>query len=301
MNKNTWLKLLPVGLLVLAAPVLGQGGAGPASTATPAARPPADAPPAATASAAQEQPIRGITRCNSDLALGFPLNGRIGKLHVSEGSVVKPGQPLASLENVAEALEVERRLVQWKNTAELSAAQARLKTASEQAAAAREVYSSTQGISREELQNRELAQELALNEVARLKAAKEMERLDYLTSRENLERRSLRAPVPGIVTKLLHHAGESVQANEPAMRLCDLSKILFVVNVPTARIERLKAGDRVRLAVNGESANVQGKVLFVSPVVDAASGLREVKIELLPGRLPVRAGQTARLLLEGAQ
>ncbi len=259
---------------------------------------PADPAPVAKLPAADsgELSVKGITRCHNDLSLGFPLTGRIGQLRVAEGSVVKPGQVLVSLDNSAEALEVERRLVQWKSNAELSAAQARMTTAAQQASAAREVFNSTQGISREELQNRELAHELAVNDVARLKAAKEMERLDYLTTRENFDRRSLRAPVPGIVTKILRQVGESVQANEPAMKLCDLSKILFVANVPSAQVEHLKAGDKVGLTV-ADNKPVQGKVLFVSPVVDAASGLREVKVELVPGRTPVRAGMTARLLL----
>ncbi len=245
--------------------------------------------------------MKGLTRCNSDLSLGFPLTGRIAQAKVIEGSVVRRGQVLLGLDNAAETLEVERRRVQWKSMAELSAAQARLATATLQANAAREVYASTQGVSREEVQNRELSRELASNDVARLQATKEMERLDYLTTRENLERRTLRAPVPGIVTKILRQQGESVQANEPALRLCDLSKILFVANAPSARVEHLKAGDMVDLKLVAGNAAVRGRVLFVSPVVDAASGLREVKVELLPGRAPIRAGMAAMLLLAPVQ
>ncbi|MDO9216042.1 MAG: biotin/lipoyl-binding protein, partial [Lacisediminimonas sp.] len=129
----------------------------PAAVVLPASRPAADPAPGERArGTAEDDAVKGLTRCNSDLNLGFPLTGRIAQLKVAEGSVVRRGQAMLALDNAAETLEVERRLVQWKSMAELSAAQARLATATLQASAAREVYASTQGISREEVQNREL-------------------------------------------------------------------------------------------------------------------------------------------------
>jgi RND family efflux transporter MFP subunit len=247
--------------------------------------------------AAEKEAIKGTTRCAADLSLALPATGRIARMLVQEGSVVSVGQPMLQLDRAAEELDVERRRVQWQGQAEVVTAQARKETAEMQVVAARRIYAASKGISREELENRELAFATTVSELERLKTVKEMERLDYLTAKENLERRSLRAPTRGIVTKLIRQVGESVQANEAVLKLCDLSKILFVANVPSARSEHLHMGNKVGLLVGDAGTPVQGRVIFVSPVIDPASGLREIKIELIKPGAQVRPGVPASLNL----
>ncbi len=275
MNRFAWLLALGCGLA-------------PATASTqPLPRSPAEAP------------LRGVTQCLRDLSLGFPVSGRIAAQPVVEGSVVKAGDVLANFELVAEELEVERRRLVWQSEAELRAATARAATAATQANAARGIFQQNRGISREELENKELASALAAAEVQRLRNAKLVERVDYLTAQEMVARRVLRAPSPGVVTRIIRHAGESVQINETAMRLCDLSKILFVVNVPVAALAGLEVGAkaRVQIMAGAEPMEVEGRVIFISPVVDAASGLAEVKVELEPNLAAgIRPGLQARLV-----
>ena len=282
---------------------LGWGGVALAqSPAGSSASGPAVSQPAATItklpqakSLAEDTVIKGVTRCYADLSLGLAVPGRIAQLHVQEGSVVRAGDVLLHLDRAPEELEVQRRHAQWQGQAELVTAQARYETALVQAKAAREIYSTNQGISREELENRELALATTKSELDRLRTVKEIERLDYLTAKENLDRRSLRAPRPGIVTKLIKFQGESVQANEVAIRLCDISKVMFVVNVPAAKTERLTAGGTVEVMVGLDAVKTRGRLTFVSPVVDPASGLREIKIELINPVTQVRPGVPASL------
>ncbi|WP_448204285.1 efflux RND transporter periplasmic adaptor subunit [Azospirillum sp. sgz302134] len=252
--------------------------------------PPASAEPLA---------VKGVTQCLKDLSLGFPVAGRLAEVAVTEGTEVKAGTTLAHLDLVAETLEVQRRKLQWESNAEVIAAAARRQTTEKQMAAAKRIFDASQGISREEMENKALAHSLAVAEHDRLKNAKQIEKLDYLAAEENLARRTLRAPSPGIVTKLVKNVGESVQANEPAIKMCDLSKLLFVANVPAASLGTLAARDAVKLqvTVGADTVPVDGKVLFVSPVVDAASGLTEVKVELLPSGDRIRPGLQARLML----
>jgi RND family efflux transporter MFP subunit len=241
--------------------------------------------------------VKGTTRCAADLSLALPAAGVIADMPVKEGGVVSKGSLLLSLNRKAEELDVERRRVQWQGQAEVVTAKARMETAQAQVVAARRIFADSQGISREELQNRELAFATTVSELERLKTVKEMEQLDYLTARENLARRSLFAPSHGIVTKLIKLAGESVQANEAVIRLCDLSKILFVANVPSQRSDHLRVGSTVDLTVGHENTKIKGKLIFVSPVVDAASGLREIKLELIKPGANIRPGVPASLYL----
>ena len=281
--------------VILLAGALGCAGAAAQLGDPRASAPQTSAKPAEVRVQGEGAVIKGTTRCAADLQLALPITGRIAEMRVREGSVVQAGEVLLHLDRVAEQLDVERRHVQWQGQAEIVTARARKDTAEAQVMAARQIFKSSQGISREDLENRELVYATTISELERLKMVKEMERLDYLTARENLDRRSLRAPTGGIIAKLIKQAGESVQANEPAIRLCDLSRILFVVNVPSDRSERLRLGAIVDLTVGYGGTKTKGRLIFVSPVVDPASGLREIKLELLKPAPDVRPGVPASL------
>jgi RND family efflux transporter MFP subunit len=243
------------------------------------------------------EPIRGITRCAADLQLAFPLPGRIAKTLVREGSMVNPGTVLMQLDKVAEEFEVERRRVQWQGQSDLLLATARKETAEKQLSAARVVFSENRGISLEEVQNRELAVRTTLAELERVRTLKETERLDYLTAKENLERRTLVAGTTGIVTRLIKQAGESAQAHEAVVRLCDLSRIEFMANVPAHLAVRLREGQAVRVVFVNSSQPLAARVTFVSPVIDSASGLREIKADLVNPPSAVRPGLGASLIM----
>ena len=132
----------------------------------------------------------------------------------------------------------------------------------------------------------------------RVRTLKETERLDYLTALENLERRTLLSGTNGIVTRLVKQAGESAQAYETVLRLCDLSRIEFMANVPAEQSTRLREGQAVKILVGPSSLLVQARVTFVSPVVDPASGLRELKADLINPPAAVRPGVGAALQLQ---
>lgn len=217
---------------------------------------------------------------------------------VREGAVVQKGSVLMHLDRSAEELDVERRRVQWQGQADLLVAQARRDTAEKQLAAARTVFNENRGISLEELQNRELAVRTTLAEIERVRTLKETERLDYLIAKENLERRTLKSSTGGIVTRLIKQTGESAQAYEAVLRLCDLSHIEFLANVPAELIGRLSQGQQVRILVGAGPVTVNGRVTFVSPVIDPASGLREIKADLLSPPASVRPGVGAALLID---
>lgn len=251
----------------------------------------------AVSAAALADPVRGVTRCAADLQLSFPLAGRIAQTLVKEGSRVEPGTVLMHLDRTAEELDVERRRVQWQGQADLMVAQARMETAQKQLQAARTIFNDSRGISLEELQNRELAVRTTQAELERVRTLKETERLDYLTAKENLERRTLVAGAPGIVTRLIKQTGESAQAHEAVLRLCDLRRIEFVAHVPAEQLAAMSEGRLVQVQVSGQPRALGARVTFVSPVIDPASGLREIKADLVNPPASVRPGVSASLVV----
>lgn len=241
--------------------------------------------------------FRGNTECKADLALAFPFPGILAEAKIEEGSVVKSGQLLAALDSEIEAIEVERRRAIWENQSELDVARIKAEVTAQQYAAAERLAASGGAISLEDVQNRKLARDADAIEVQRLTTQEAVEELDFRTASAALAKRSLMAPSDGIVADLLKKPGESVQSYEPVVRLCDLSQIRLVANLPDAAASLLMVGDTVPLRFAAAPEPLSGTVAFISPLVDAASGLRRVKIDLPQGTQWLRPGLSADLIL----
>ncbi len=242
--------------------------------------------------------IRGIVECRDDLELSFPVSGLIEETLVTEGQVVAQGDTLMRLDQQIERIEVDRRRTLWESRAELAAAEARADVTQQQLAAGKKVYDAARGISLEDLQDRQLSAELAKSELARLTTQKQIEELDYQTAQESLKRRTLSATAVGIISEIHRRTGESAQANDPVLQLCDISELYFVANVPVQRAEQIAQEHSVTLHNIGRNMDFAGVVSFVSPVVDPATGLRRIKVKVMDPPAWLSPGTSAVLTLD---
>lgn len=241
--------------------------------------------------------LRGHSECVADLELAFPVSGIVSVMSVDEGVSVTAGDVLARLDLRIEEIELERRETLLADQSEIAAALAQQEVSRAQYETAKVLFDRGGAISREDLQNRRLARDLAEVEVNRLRIQKELQRLDRDTAAEALARRTMISPSQGIVSEVLRKPGESVQAYEPLLRLCDLSEIRFTSSLPASGVETVE-GASVSLLFAGRPEPVEGRVRFISPIVDAASGLREIKIDLTERPEWMRPGLTADLILD---
>lgn len=239
--------------------------------------------------------LRGHSECVADLELAFPVSGVIGKMQVTEGATVDAGSVIAQLDQGIEEIELARRQVLLDDLSELNAALAQQKVSVVQYEAAQNLFDRGGAISKEDLQNRRLARDLIGVEVQRLRTQEALQALDRDTAAEALDRRTMKAPSPGIIARILRKPGESAQAYEPVLTLCDVSEILFAVSIPAYGID-LPKGTDVTLAFPGHGP-IAARVRFVSPVVDAASGLREMRIEMFERPDWMRPGLAAAVIL----
>jgi membrane fusion protein, multidrug efflux system len=243
--------------------------------------------------------ISGITEPIGDVTLSATIIGTISTIFIKEGMPVKKGEVILDLDKKVDDLEVERRKLIWENKSEVKAAAARVSTLKSMLDSTRELFNSTGSVSREDLEKLQLEYEVALSEKERLESAEERERIEYEMSRETAYKRSVRSPIQGTVIKLFLDEGESCQENQPLVHVVDTSRGLFVSNVEEWIGRTLKKGQTVDLKIKtgNESTTKLGTVIFVSPVVDPASGLLEVKAEFDNSDGSVRPGISGSLLL----
>lgn len=231
--------------------------------------------------------IPGLTEPINDAMLSLPTTGTVAKIFFREGAYVKKGQAILALDSELETLEVERRKLLWENKAELNSAIARVATLGAQLKSSKELYASTKSLSLDELEQQQLEYDIAVAEKERLENSEERERIEYRIAVEQLNKRSLLAPFSGIVTELMVDVGETREENVPLAHLVDASQGLFVCTVEEQVGRTLKSGSTVDLELQAGASveKVKGRIIFVDPVVDPASGLQKVK-----ATFPIRNG-----------
>lgn len=96
-----------------------------------------------------------------------------------------------------------------------------------------------------------------------------------------LEKKSLRAPFDGVVTKRIRGTGEAVDQYLPVMIMVNPDRLWLEAFVPAARLGEVKPGTAVEVQAPDAAPGrtFAGKIDFIAPNVDPASG--EVRVKVL--------------------
>jgi RND family efflux transporter MFP subunit len=206
---------------------------------------------------------------------------------------------LLYLDRELEELEIRRRKILVEDSAKLREYGLRRETLKSQVAEAK-LLLDYGGVSRKQVEDETIALEAATAEYQALAHAKRREKVELDLARTAYERRHLRAPIDGVVTKILLRAGESVSANDPLIALVDVSRVRFTGTFPVSAGVMAKAGQPVtiRLGQDATATHRSGVLVFVSPVADPASGLVEIMAEFDNRDGSIRPGISGFLVLD---
>lgn len=225
-----------------------------------------------SAPAGQVASSPGITEPVFDVTLSVPVPGIITSLKFKEGDFVQTNDTILELDMRLEEIEVARRRAIMENH----------KTDWE---STRIVFDKSSSVSRDELQKKEVDYKVALAE--------------YEQSVEQLQRRRLLVPGAGVICEIRHHVGEACAAYEPVVHVVDARRCYFVSNMEAADSARLKVGQKLAIEIEDGATpiKVEGKIVFISPVVDSASSLQKVRAVFDNADGRVRPGLAGRVLL----
>lgn len=243
--------------------------------------------------AAQDYP--GLVQPLHDITLSTGVGGVVASRLVRPGSQVGAHQVLMVLDDRLQAVEAERRRVILQDTSELKASEDRARIARSLYEDAKRVYDRAGAISKDELMRLESESSAAQGRLEQLRAQKEREKLEHSGAVQERQMRQLVAPVAGVVTKVDIEVGEWAKPGEPLVRLVDATTLVFKANLPMNAVGSLKVGQVVPVLIEdgGRLVQVAGKLSFVSPVADAASGLVEVRAFIANPGSRLRPGSRA--------
>lgn len=244
--------------------------------------------------------VPGITEPVHDSLLSASVAGTVQVIHFKEGDSVAAGAVILELDKSLDELEVARRKSIYESRAELDAAEHRVSVLQLDYQSTKRLFERSQSVSRDEVDKRELEYKLAVGERNRLVATKERERIELDIAREQLGYRRIVAPFSGVITDLRVDLGVSCEPRQPVVRLVELKQAYFVTDVAPALTAKLSTGLEVKLHIDVASGKreMMGKIEYLSPVVDAGSGLRRVKVIFDNPNQEIAPGAVGRLELE---
>jgi RND family efflux transporter MFP subunit len=224
-----------------------------------------------------EYTIRALTEPVADVVLSARVPGQVARVNHAEGDFVKAGAVLLEFEQTTERLEVQRKQAQLETLqGELDRSELLFKTAS--------------SLPREELERKR-------GEVT-------VSRVELEQAKQMVLQRQVVAPFDGVITLLPVKVGEYCEVARPVMRLVDGREFHAVSNADPAKAGHLKVGQSIAIEVlaQGRPVVVDGTVVFVSPVVDPASGLMRLKAKFANPDQRVRPGVagTLRVAADGS-
>lgn len=226
--------------------------------------------------------VEWVTRPSQDAVMTFGGPIEIRRILARGGERVKQGQTIIQGRDEEQVAGLEVQRVRAANDTEVRTAEANLELAKSRFDAAVEAKSK-EAINPSEYDERRIgfkAAQIGL-EAAQQKLREEVLRTSQVE--EQIKRFRLDAPFDGIVQEVLAEVGQTTDERAPVIRVIRIDPLYVDVPVPTSQslATGLKPGSPawVLLDIPGEPVVLEGRVLYVSPGADTASGTRRVRVE----------------------
>lgn len=232
------------------------------------------------------------------LKLGSPVATILDTVDVERGDFVKQGQVIAHLTSAVEQAAVAVNAAKAESTAEIEAKQAMMEE--KRGVLARKVtlqqraYASPQDIDIAQAEYDVAVQELAAAKVAHHMAALELQR-----SKAELEQRTIRSPIDGVIVKRALGPGEYVHQEANIVTMARIDPLYVEAFLPVRYFGLVKPGDTASVRpddpVGGERS---AAVTIVDQVFDAASGTFGIRLALPNPDHVVPAGLRCRITFD---
>lgn len=250
-----------------------------------------------SAPSTRAQELDGFTVPFRIVDLAFDESGTLIELFVKEGDRVQGGGPVARLDDRIQQLQLELSRQLASSVGALEVAQKTFDKRQEILANLQRLHGNGHA-AESELIRSELELSIAKS---RLLAAQEeaiARDIDMRRAGLMLERRTLRAPFSGVVTRIHRHEGEYVSPMRPEIvTLVDLDRMFALFNVPSRSLDRVSNGQTVQVSFPSRT-QVSGIVYYVGVETDAQSGTVQVKVLLENKDASLRAGERCFLNLD---
>ena len=223
--------------------------------------------------------------------------GLLVTLHVDEGAVVKKGQPLGELNQETYKANLEIARVASTGTSAIVAAEAEVRLRENFLKKLMELRRNDKAHD-EETNKAKLEFELASARLMLAREQNEVKKLEFDRAQTQLDQRTVKSPIEGVVTQIHKQAGEYLNAAEPVvLTIAQLDPLIVTFSVPVAQIHHLQSDQQVQLRIDGLKQPREADISLLSQVIIADSQTVRVKVKLANPNYELRSGAKCYLSL----
>ena len=223
--------------------------------------------------------------------------GLLETVMVDRGDIVKKGQALAALESSAEkaAMDVLRARATMESA--IKTGQARLELSARSQSRNEGMFQKAL-IAAEKMDEIETTRRLAELTLLAATDNRRLAELELRRATAELTRRTLYSPINGVVVERLLAPGEFARDEQPVLKMVQLDPLRVEVFAPVALLGSITVGQQAEVVLQAPvNGTYSARVTVVDRVVDAASGLFGVRLELPNRDHRVPAGLKCKIRL----
>jgi RND family efflux transporter MFP subunit len=241
--------------------------------------------------------LEGFTEPYRMIRVAADETGTIAEVFVREGQVVEAELPLARLNSDVHEALLAISVQNMEAKGQLDAAFADLRLRTDRLEKLRVLR--IEGHARQEEVDR-AASEYAVA-AANVRTAQEQQvtrRLEYERTKTQIARRTIRAPISGVIVEMHRDVGEFLAPNSPdLLTLVQLDQLLANFTLTSYQADNLTLDQAIEVLFAGE-LQTTGTVEFISPVTNAESGTVLVKLRIENAKGRFRSGARCKIRLE---
>lgn len=239
---------------------------------------------------ARGQPLDCVINPNSKVELGSYQNGVLAEVLVKRGDRVSRGQPLARLDNEIEKMNA--RLAQIRAESDISVRSGEVQEEFRARELKRlESLRDSQSVSASAYEQAEIEHSMAVLSVESAKLDKKIAKAEYKRAEAQLQRRTIKSPVDGVVVDVVMSPGEYVYEQSTLMNIAAVDPLYVEVYLPVASYGEIQDGMtavvRPEQPIGGEYT---ATIAVIDQVFDASSRTFGVRLELPNPEFKLPAG-----------
>lgn len=227
--------------------------------------------------------VTGIVRPVEEVIVHSEISGVAARIAVAEGERVQQGQVLVELHNDHQRVNLELSL------AGLARAKASVEETKVVLQSGERELNRIQ-IAADALPRKEL--ESISDQVLRLQANLNAQIAEVARAEQDVKLRELdvkdtelAAPFDGTVTEIFIDRGDSLRPMEtPVLELVALDQLYAELLLPSSYVRKVRLDQPVRIRVEGEwmgpSGQLEGRIAYINPTVEASSRTFKVKVSI---------------------
>lgn len=234
--------------------------------------------------------IEGFSEPFLRIDLSCDEAGAIGELRVEEGQFVGQNDIVCKLDSGVQEIQVEIARKMAESTSSVWAAEQTLAKRKAIHHRIKELHQDGHA-TESELVRSEM--ELTIAEARFLTAQEEAQvrEIEYRRAVLQLDRRSVRAPFSGVISKVHKREGEFLSPLHPEIvTLIQVDRLLARFNVPSSQVNAFTPGKQFQLQMT-DGTKVSATVFSVGVFTDAQSGTVEIKLVINNRDNALRAGE----------